>query len=71
MPEPRTEIVTTTWKELRGKIIITYDMKRSLLTANRITYRIYSGTNPITFEIEPEDVLKIKKLFLTDGSDIR
>ncbi|TAL38673.1 MAG: hypothetical protein EPN93_04160 [Spirochaetes bacterium] len=67
----KTTTSSQSWKEMRGKIAITPEMKKSLLAANTITYRIYSGTNPITFDLKPEDVVKVKKLLLTDGSDIK
>jgi len=62
---------TQTWKELRGKIVITPELKKAMIESSAITYRVYSGTNPVTYVLESDDISKVKKFLLTDGSDLK
>lgn len=64
----KTTVSTSTWKELKGTMALSAEMEKKLEQASSIIIRVYSGPDPVTFTVKPEDIIKIKN-FLATGPE--
>ena len=67
----KTTVTTTTWKELKGTMALNADLEEKLNGATSIILRVYSGPDPVTFAIEPDDINKIKKYLAARPEDAK
>jgi hypothetical protein len=55
--------VGNTYKELSGKVILPEDFKKSVLNATSVLFRVYLGSEPLTFTLSPEWVESLKQFY--------
>jgi hypothetical protein len=67
--QKNSEVSTSKHKELGGKIILSDNIKKALLSGKNITFRLYSGTDPLTFEFSPEYYASLVKFYQTTGEE--
>ena len=66
----KTETSSRSHKVFSAKLIITNELEKALITEKKIGMRIYFGTEPSTYKIEGDDLLKIKNFLLSTPEKI-
>ena len=62
-----TKVTTNTWKELKGMIYLTPVIEEKLKSSSSITFRVYSGPDPVTFKCSETGCAKIREFLNTKG----
>ena len=63
-----TTVTTMHWKELTGTLRFNKEMEEKLSTASTMIFRLYSGSEPMTFTVSGQKLSTIKK-FLKAGQE--
>jgi hypothetical protein len=64
-----SDISTSKHNELGGKIILTDAFRKAVLAGKSIVVRLYNGTDPMTFQLNPEYCASLVKFYQATGNE--